>query len=315
MLESLPKPDIIFTHESDLDGLVSGLLLQDLARKQFGTEVPLESYHNHNWRHRALNETAAWVADLAFEARLDKENWLVIDHHPTAVKPARATLLHDPEKSACLLCYELCREAGIQSDNLDRLVHLSNVADLFLQDHPDFIVAGDYANLVKNYQFWNLHTLIGGKLERLIDHPLLEVMRVKREVEDPIGLDWSGGHIELLAPNVGLVRTIVGNTNAIVHQLLERAEPQYEVLITLYRRGNGAFLVSLRSRTGKALEVARRIHGGGHPNASGATLPRPIQSMDDAIAYLIKVLNPAKPAPQKPARPMADLEQAFDQGN
>jgi hypothetical protein len=74
-------------------------------------------------------------------------------------------------------------------------VHLNNVADLFLEDDPDFAVAGDYANLVKIYQFWNLHTLIGGDIEKLLDHPLLEVMAVKRRVEDPIGFEWSKNNI------------------------------------------------------------------------------------------------------------------------
>jgi len=27
---------------------------------------------------------------------------------------------------------------------------------LFLEDDPDFMLASDYANLVKIYQFWNL---------------------------------------------------------------------------------------------------------------------------------------------------------------
>ena len=68
-------------------------------------------------------------------------------------------------KSAGLLCYELCRQQGLGSPALDRLVHLNNVADLFLEDDPDFELACDYANLVKIYQFWNLHALIGGEIE------------------------------------------------------------------------------------------------------------------------------------------------------
>jgi hypothetical protein len=53
---SLPKPDVILTHESDLDGLVSGLLLQRLAYRLFDSEIPLEAYHYHSWRQRGLNE-------------------------------------------------------------------------------------------------------------------------------------------------------------------------------------------------------------------------------------------------------------------
>ena len=70
-------------------------------------------------------------------------------------------------------------------------MHLNNVADLFLEDDPDFVLAGDYAALVKVYQFWNLHALIDGDIEKLLDHPLLEVMATKRRVEDPLGFEWS----------------------------------------------------------------------------------------------------------------------------
>ena len=39
------------------------------------------------------------------------------------------------------------------------------IADLFLEDDPDFVIASDYANLVKIYQFWNLHALLDGKID------------------------------------------------------------------------------------------------------------------------------------------------------
>src|SRR5882724_12697800 len=83
MTRSLPRPDVIITHESDLDGLVAGVLLQRLARKLFNTEVRLEAYHYNNWRQRDLREKSGWVTDLTFEPRLDKPNWAVIDHHST----------------------------------------------------------------------------------------------------------------------------------------------------------------------------------------------------------------------------------------
>ncbi len=37
---ALPRPEVICTHESDLDGFVSGLLLQGLAEKLFGQRPP-----------------------------------------------------------------------------------------------------------------------------------------------------------------------------------------------------------------------------------------------------------------------------------
>jgi hypothetical protein len=303
----LTQPDVIYTHESDLDGLVSGLLLQSLAERLFGSRPRLLAFHNQNWKQRPLQERTAWVSDMTFEARLDKPTWLVVDHHPTEVPAKAAQLVHDVNKSASLLAYELCRDNGVSSDKLDRLVQLSNVADLFLPDHPEFVLATDYANLVKIYGFWNLLELIEGDLERLVDHPLLEVVAVKRRVENPLGYEWSKSHVTRIAPNVGYVETVVGNVNLIVHQMLDEKTTPYPVLLTLHRKGNGAMVVSLRSRTGDALKVAEKLHGGGHPNAAGATLPRSIQNPQDAVDYLRQTLDPFK----NEETGLSSLEEAF----
>ncbi len=288
---------MIITHESDLDGLVAGVLLQRLAHKLFNTEVRLEACNYNYWRQRDLREKSGWITDLTFEQRLDKANWAVIDHHVTETAPKSATLIHDLNKSAGLLCYELCQQQGLGSPALDRLVHLNNVGDLFLEEDPDFVLASDYANLVKIYQFWNLHALIGGQIEKLLDHPLLEVMAVKRRIENPLGLAWSKENVTEISPTIGFVDTVIGNNNLIVHQILEQQATTYPVLLTLFRRANGAMIVSLRSRNGEALKVAEKLQGGGHANASGATLPRSIKSVPDAVNYLRQVLNPKKEAP------------------
>lgn len=304
--ESLPRPDVIITHESDLDGLIAGVLLQRLARKLFDAEVRLEACHYNYWKQRDLREQAAWVTDLAFEPRLDKPNWAVIDHHAVDIAPRNALLIHDLNKSAGSLCYELCREQGLGSPALDRLVHLNDVADLFLEDDPDFELACDYANLVKIYQFWNLHALIGGEIEKLLDHPLLEVMEVKRRVEDPLGLEWSKANVKEISPTVGFVETALGNNNLIVHQLLEQKATRFPVLVTLFRRTNNVVIASFRSRNGEALKVAEKLQGGGHANASGATLPKSVRTIPDAVSYLRQVLNPKKEAP------LASLEALFE---
>jgi len=307
MTKNLPRPDVIITHESDLDGLVSGILLQRLARALFNTDVRLEAYHYQGWRQRDLRESAGWVADLAFEPRMDLPNWAVIDHHATETLPKNATLIHHLEKSAGLLCYELCQHHGLGSPALDRLVHLNNISDIFLEDDPDFVIACDYANLVKTYGFWNLHALVGGQLEKLLDHPLLEVMAVKRRIEDPIGLAWSRENVTEISPTVGFVDTVVGNNNLIVHQLLEQNITRYPVLITLFRRANSMAIASLRSRNGEALKVAEKLQGGGHANACGATLPRSVKTDQDAINYLRQVLNPRRETSE-----FNSLESVFD---
>jgi len=292
-----PKPDVIITHESDLDGLIAGVLLRRLAKKIFSSDIPLEAYHYNFWRQREPREKAAWVTDFTFEVRLDKPNWLIVDHHVTEAVPKHATLIHDVNKSAGLLCYELCQEQGLGSPALDRLVHLNNVADLFLEDDPDFVIAGDYASLVKHYQFWNLHVLLDGEIEKLLDHPLLEVMAVKRRVENPLGYEWSKANVAELSPTVGYVDTVVGNNNLIVHQLLERRATRFPVLVTLFRRANNMIIASFRSRNGEALKIAEKFQGGGHANAAGAILPKSIRYIPDAVEYLRQVLNPNKDIP------------------
>lgn len=306
-MSDLSKPEVVLTHESDLDGFVSGLLLKRLARELFGIEVPLQTYHNHNWKQRPMTERCAWVSDLTVDARLDKPGWLIVDHHQHDQAPKAAWLIHDTTKSAGLLCYELCGRHGIRSDALDRLVHLNDVADLFQPESPDFLEAVDYANLVKSYQFWNLYDVIEGDLERLLDHPLLRVMRVKREVEDPIGYDWSRRNILAISPTLGLVNTVVGNSNLIIHRMLEQGAP-YPVLMTLLRRGNGMVVASFRSRDGSAIRLAEKLQGGGHPNAAGAVLPRTCQRIPDAILYLKQLFNP------QPTRATAlnNLESLFE---
>jgi nanoRNase/pAp phosphatase (c-di-AMP/oligoRNAs hydrolase) len=291
MTESLPRPEVIITHESDLDGLVAGVLLQRLARKLFNSDVRLEAHHYNSWRQRDLREKSGWITDFAFEARLDKANWAIIDHHATEIPAKSASFIHDLNKSAGLLCYELCRHHALGSPELDRLVHLNNVADLFLEDDPDFVLACDYANLVKIYQFWNLHALVGGAIEKLLNHPLLEVMAVKRKIENPLGFAWSRENVTSITPSIGFVDIVVGNTNLIVHQILEQQATTYPVLVTLFRRTNGVMIASFRSRNGEALKVAERLQGGGHANASAATLPRSVKTVPDAILYLRQTLN------------------------
>ncbi|MFA6544286.1 MAG: DHH family phosphoesterase [Limisphaerales bacterium] len=306
-MAALPKPEVILTHESDLDGLLSGLLLRRLARKLFDQDIRIEAHHYNSWKQRQLRERTAWVSDFSFEPRMDRPDWLILDHHVTETPAKQAHLIHDLGKSAGLLCYELCREHGLAKPGLDRLVHLSNVVDLYLVEDPDFDLACDYGNLVKTYGFWNMNALIEGNPERLLDHPLLEVMAVKRRVEDPLGFDWSRKNVVDISPTVGFVDTVVGNSNSVVHRLLSEKATPYTVLATLFVKSNRTVIASFRSENGEALKIAQQFQGGGHANASGATLPRSVTSLEDAVLYLRSVLAPAP----KKGGSLTSLEQAF----
>ncbi len=283
---------MILTHESDLDGFVSGHLLLRLAKKLFDSEIRLEAWNTHAWRQRPAKEASAWVADFSFEPRLDRAGWVVIDHHPSQTLPTAARLILDPTRSAARICYDLCEQHGLGSPALARLVELTHIGDLFLEDHPEFELAMDYSALAKTYRFWNLSRLIEGEIEKLLDHPLLEVIRTKRRVEDPLGLAWSRSRVVELSPEVAWVDAVVGNSNLILHELLRDPACRHPVLLSLTRKSAAGVIVSLRSRNGEALPVARKLQGGGHPNACGAVLPRGVQSVPDAVDYLRRLLNP-----------------------
>ena len=155
-MSDLPQPEVVITHESDLDGFVSGHLLQRLANHLFDQKPKLQAWNYTNFEKRPLREDCAWVCDLNFSKRMDRENWLVVDHHQTDHEPQNARLILDHSKSASLLCYELCKEHGLGNEKLDQLVHFTNVGDLYLTDDPQFTEAIDYGSLIKQYLFWNI---------------------------------------------------------------------------------------------------------------------------------------------------------------
>ena len=132
-------------------------------------------------------------------------------------------------------------------------------------------------------------------------------------IEDPLGYEWSRRNTQELSPTVGFVDTVIGNNNRIVHQLLEQQATPYPVLLTLFRRPNGLIIASLRSRKGEALKVAESLQGGGHANASGATLPKSVRSIPDALLYLRQTLNPKPPLNKAELHSLDELFAAFDE--
>jgi nanoRNase/pAp phosphatase (c-di-AMP/oligoRNAs hydrolase) len=96
---------------------------------------------------------------------------------------------------------------------------------------------------------------------------------------------------------VGYVETVIGNNNLIVHQLLEQKATRFPVLVTLFKRPNNIVIASFRSRNGEALKMAERLQGGGHANASGASLPKAVRNISEAVYYLREVFAPKKDAP------------------
>ncbi len=309
-MADLKQPEVILTHESDLDGLLSGLLLRKLAIHLFGEAPRLEAYHHDAWYNREMKESVAWVCDLSLDERVDQENWLVIDHHATQHQRQKATWIFDMKKSAGLLCYELLKEYGLGSPELDELVHHNNVSDLFLDDEPNFEDSTDYAALVKTYHFWNLYKLVDGEPEKILNHPLLEVVRTKRKVEDPMGYEYTLRSVQKVVPELGLVDIPVGNPNRILHQLLTQQATPFKTLMTMKKKSSRLVITSFRSRNGEALPFAEKLGGGGHPNACGAALPKSVTSVEEGLEYIRNLLFP--PQPSQPSSRESGVEALFE---
>ena len=64
-------------------------------------------------------------------------------------------------------------------------------------------------------------------------------------------------------------------------------------------------------RFGEALKVAEKLQGGGHANAAGATLPKSVRSIPDALIYLRQTLHP-KSNRNEVLNNLDDLFAAFD---
>ena len=184
----------------------------------------------------------------------------------------------------------------MKSPELDRLVHYNNVADLFLEDDPQFAVAGDYASLVKIYGFWNLHA-------------------ARRPARTPVGSSAFAGHgseaphrrphrrgmEQAPSPN-SAPRSVMWTPwwqqqSDRASNPRKRRSTKYPVLVTLFRRGMNV-IASFRSRNGEAIKVAEKLQGGGHANASGALLPKSVRNIPEAVDYLKQVLNPRTESPR-----------------
>jgi len=60
----------------------------------------------------------------------------------------------------------------------------------------------------------------------------------------------------------------------LLHQLLERKETHYSVLVTLFKRANNLVIASFSQPQREALKICGKIPSGGHANASGAIMPK-----------------------------------------
>ena len=236
----------------------------------------------------------------------------MIDHHAIEIQPKSAAFIHDVTNPAGLLCYELCQQHGLGSPELDRLVHLNNVGDLFLEDDPDFVAGQRFRQPGQDLSVLESARSDRGPIGTAAGPPAAGGDGGQTPHRRPAGLRVEQAQRRGNRPAVGFVDTVVGNTNLIVHQLLEKKATQYPVLLTLFRKANNTVVVSLRSRNGEALKVAEKLQGGGHANACGATLPRSVKNIPDAVDYLRQPPRSRSEKGRTPEQPRSPLRERGD---
>ena len=277
--------------------------------------VPLEAYNYQNWKLREpRGAITAWVCDLSFEPRLDTRragsSWTTMPPSSRAERPPVScctTLRRSGRVESAMIC-----AASKRTDRPSLTGWSTSTTSPICTSTQttNFRWPWITPNLVKTYHFWYLLALVEGKFEALFDHPLLEVMAVKRRVEDPLGYEWCAKNVVRLSPLAGYVPTIIGNNNIIAHQLLERKATPFGVMVTLFKKANNTVVASLRSRQARRWFWRRSCKGRRSPQCPSAYTLAALRrnQFDDAIRYLQKQVF--DPAPAKD-QPLNSLVQAF----
>jgi phosphoesterase RecJ-like protein len=95
---------------------------------------------------------------------------------------------------------------------------------------------------------------------------------------------------EVLQSDFAATRSVPGDTEDMVN--LTRGLEGVEVGVLLIEQAGGDVKVSFRSRSVDVAQVAERFGGGGHKQASGATLPGPIDvARERALAAIVEALG------------------------
>ena len=109
----IKRPSLIYTHEADLDGFMSGLILNMVSKVLFkkGSSIRYINYDTMDKIEFRPND-AIWISDLNFPVlnlKPQKNRIFIIDHHKWEQNPIdeQVTYLHDTTKSATLQCFEL----------------------------------------------------------------------------------------------------------------------------------------------------------------------------------------------------------------
>ena len=302
----IKRPSLIYTHEADLDGFMSGLILNMVSKVLFkkGSSIRYINYDTMDKIEFRPND-AIWISDLNFPVlnlKPQKNRIFIIDHHKWEQDPTdeQVTYLHNTTKSATLQCFEVLEYVVNELENstekrkyknivesIRELVRLTNIGDVFIQSNKeDLLKARSYSRFFIENIKPNLetpHLVLGCKPKEVLysiynNSAYLNYNKTfRKNLEQDLSLyrEQLKDKSNEIKPGIFNVIYEKGDYSLIFNILLEE-NPNIKAILTAIKNPNtGKWSLSVRSRDGKsAYYIANKYFGGGgHPNAAGAGFP------------------------------------------
>jgi oligoribonuclease NrnB/cAMP/cGMP phosphodiesterase (DHH superfamily) len=291
---------LIYYHEADLDGKLSGAICSMALRKK-NYEVTLLGWDYHknskmpvNWQEMADKYDKIFIVDLSIPVFLADENWfgkvVWIDHHASAIKEFATNIrgFRIDGVSAARLCWQYFFNPDYDLLNLEDFNNRDVIEPEFVAlagEYDVFFKRGDEHHMALNFAVGHL------KIEEIQD--LLSIFVDDFSPTNPTSIHWNlveRGY-EILSyvkkissrclgfrmreiPNSLFVNQTIASS--LIFEEDDRAR-HVDYVGVFSISGEGTIKASVYRKNEnaeiKAFEIAKKYGGGGHHNAAGFTMP------------------------------------------
>lgn len=296
-------PTRIYSHDSDLDGFVSGNILYNISKILFGEspKILYKNYHNLDEIHTDKGEVI-WVSDLNYNKSMDNrlnDLMFIVDHHRWEPDPIDCTpenpfcdkiyYIHDTTKSASLLCFELLetivnnlnnnpnKEKYLKYiENIRDLVKWTNIGDIFKYNSTDELIeARSYARYFNDFikpDLLNAHDILNCKEKDILPvfYNSYKKSNYYENYKNQLTQSLMYYEKELnkkrneIYPGIFNLVYDKGDYSMIFNILLEKHQNIKAILTAIRNPNTGDWSLSVRSKDGKtAFYIAKKYFSGG----------------------------------------------------